>query len=184
MIEILISASRQGIIQLSVLTDALTIVYSMTLVVKKWNNSRGYIGAAYSIPMWGCLFGCRLDYTVLTPINRIVSAILLMALPFSQRGVLLFAIYLGGTGVPAYVLALAWCASSSTGHTKKTTANAMLQIGYCEMLFYTACCFLLMVKQVLGISSVLKFGGRNMRLDTWCHGQSFWLLVLSVRSFW
>ncbi|XAO26352.1 hypothetical protein I312_105189 [Cryptococcus bacillisporus CA1280] len=88
------------------------IIYSMTLVVKKWNNARGYIGAAYSIPI-------------------IVSAILLMALPFSQRGVLLFAIYLGGTGVPAYVLALAWCASSSTGHTKKTTANAMLQIGYC-----------------------------------------------------
>ncbi|ADV24803.1 hypothetical protein I305_02034 [Cryptococcus gattii E566] len=58
------------------------------------------------------------------------------------RGVLLFAIYLGGTGVPAYVLALAWCASSSTGHTKKTTANAMLQIGYCEILFYTACCFI------------------------------------------
>ncbi|KIR75308.1 membrane transporter [Cryptococcus deuterogattii CA1014] len=88
------------------------IIYSMTLVVKKWNNARGYIGAAYSIPI-------------------IVSAILLMTLPFSQRGVLLFAIYLGGTGVPAYVLALAWCASSSTGHTKKTTANAMLQIGYC-----------------------------------------------------
>lgn len=78
------------------------------------------------------------DDTVLTPIDRIVSAILLMTLPFSQRGALLFAIYLGGTGVPAYVLALAWCASSSTGHTKKTTANAMLQIGYCEMLFYIA----------------------------------------------
>lgn len=90
----------------------------------------------------GVCLAADLDYTVLTPINRIVSAILLMALPFSQRGVLLFAIYLGGTGVPAYVLALAWCASSSTGHTKKTTANAMLQIGYCEMLFYTACCFI------------------------------------------
>lgn len=90
----------------------------------------------------GDCLAADLDYIVLTPINRIVSAILLMTLPFSQRGVLLFAIYLGGTGVPAYVLALAWCASSSTGHTKKTTANAMLQIGYCEMLFYTACCFI------------------------------------------
>lgn len=90
----------------------------------------------------GDCLAADLDYIVLTPINRIVSAILLMTLPFSQRGVLLFAIYLGGTGVPAYVLALAWCASSSTGHTKKTTANAMLQIGYCEMLFYTARCFI------------------------------------------
>jgi hypothetical protein len=57
---------------------------------------------------------------------------LLIAVPFHLKGVLLFAIYILGFSTPSFVLALSWCAGSNTGHTKKTTTNAMLLIGYCE----------------------------------------------------
>ena len=87
-------------------------IYTSVLVIKKYPNSRAYVGACYSIP-------------------NIVSGILLIALPFTAQGALLFAIYLGGWGTPGFVLALSWCAATTTGHTKKTTTNAMLLIGYC-----------------------------------------------------
>ena len=61
-----------------------------------------------------------------------MGGVLLIAVPFHVKGVLLFAIYLTGFGTPAFVLALSWCAGSNAGHTKKTTTNAMLLIGYCE----------------------------------------------------
>ncbi|WWC66634.1 uncharacterized protein I206_100537 [Kwoniella pini CBS 10737] len=87
-------------------------IYSSVLVIKKFPNSRGYVGASYCLP-------------------NIISACLLIALPFTVKGGLLFAIYLGGVGTPGFVLSLSWCASSTSGHTKKTTTNAMLLIGYC-----------------------------------------------------
>ncbi|WVO23419.1 uncharacterized protein IAS62_004772 [Cryptococcus decagattii] len=87
-------------------------IWSSVLVIKKFPNSRGYVGASYSIP-------------------NIVSGILLVALPWTAKGALLFAVYLGGVGTPGFVLSLSWCSTSNTGHTKKATANAMLLIGYC-----------------------------------------------------
>jgi hypothetical protein len=40
-------------------------------------------------------------------------------------------LYLTGVGVPGFVLALALVNAANTGHTKKTTANAIFLIGYC-----------------------------------------------------
>lgn len=88
-------------------------IWSSVLVIKKLPNARGYVGASYSIP-------------------NIVSGILLVALPWTAKGALLFAVYLGGVGTPGFVLSLSWCSTSNTGHTKKATANAMLLIGYCK----------------------------------------------------
>ncbi|ORY27006.1 putative membrane transporter [Naematelia encephala] len=87
-------------------------IYSSTLIVKKVKNARGIVGACYFIP-------------------NIVSGIMLIALPWSNKGGLLTAVYLGGLGTPGFVLSLSWNAATNTGHTKKTTANAMLLIGYC-----------------------------------------------------
>lgn len=68
--------------------------------------------------------------------SSIVSGVMLISLPFTAQGALLFAIYLGGWGTPAFVLALSWCSETNAGHTKKTTTNAMLLIGYCELLVH------------------------------------------------
>ncbi|WVQ76152.1 hypothetical protein IAR50_005805 [Cryptococcus sp. DSM 104548] len=87
-------------------------IYSSVLVIKKWTNARGYVGAFYSVP-------------------NIISGVLMVALPWSCKGGLLFAMYLGGVGTPGFVLSLSWCSTTNTGHTKKATANAMLLIGYC-----------------------------------------------------
>jgi ACS family allantoate permease-like MFS transporter len=88
------------------------LVYSSTLLIKKYNNARAIIGACYFIP-------------------NIVSGIMMLTLPWSNQGGLLTSIYLGGLGTSGFVLALSWCAATNTGHTKKTTTNAMLLIGYC-----------------------------------------------------
>jgi hypothetical protein len=57
---------------------------------------------------------------------------MIVALPWSAKGALLSAIYIGSLGgAPSFVIALAWCTSTNAGHTKKTTANAMILIGYC-----------------------------------------------------
>jgi hypothetical protein len=81
-------------------------------VTRKVPNSRGIVGACYFIP-------------------NIVSGIMMVSLPWTSKGGLLAAVYLGGLGTPGFVLSLSWCAATNLGHTKKTTANAMLLIGYC-----------------------------------------------------
>lgn len=86
-------------------------IYTSVMVIKKFPNARAYVGASYSLP-------------------NILSGVVLIALPWSCQGGLLFAMYLGGWGTPGFVLALSWCAATNTGHTKKTTTNAMLLIGY------------------------------------------------------
>ncbi|ORY25069.1 putative membrane transporter [Naematelia encephala] len=87
-------------------------IFSSVMIIKRYPNARAYVGASYSIP-------------------SIISGILLIALPWTAKPGLLVGVYLGGFGTPGFVLALSWCAATNTGHTKKTTTNAMLLIGYC-----------------------------------------------------
>jgi ACS family allantoate permease-like MFS transporter len=65
---------------------------------------------------------------------------MMVSLPWTSKGGLLAAVYLGGLGMcfatscvdtnvvltlhvgtPGFVLSLSWCASTNLGHTKKTT---------------------------------------------------------------
>jgi hypothetical protein len=57
---------------------------------------------------------------------------MMVALPWGNKGALLAAMYMNQIGgASSFIIALGWCTSTNTGHTKKTTANAMLLIGYC-----------------------------------------------------
>ncbi|KAK4684969.1 hypothetical protein P7C73_g5191, partial [Tremellales sp. Uapishka_1] len=47
--------------------------------------------------------------------RSIISGIMIVSLPWSNKGGLLTAIYLGGVGTPGFVLALSWCAATNTG---------------------------------------------------------------------
>ncbi|EME82449.1 uncharacterized protein MYCFIDRAFT_40591 [Pseudocercospora fijiensis CIRAD86] len=87
-------------------------ILSAVWLFKKYPNSRAYLGAWYALP-------------------NIVSGILLVALPWSAQGALLFAMYISFWGGPDFIFAMAWLMATTAGHTKKTTANAMLFIGYC-----------------------------------------------------
>lgn len=88
-------------------------ILTATGLLKRYPNSRSYVAAVYYIP-------------------SIISAIMIITLPWSNKGGLLTAMYLGQLGIgPSFVIALAWCTTTSAGHTKKTTGNAMLLIGYC-----------------------------------------------------
>jgi len=60
----------------------------------------------------------------------IISAILLMALPWSDRWGLVTAIWLRSPGGIPYAVVMVWAANCSAGHTKKTTVIALYHIGY------------------------------------------------------
>lgn len=56
---------------------------------------------------------------------------MLIAVPWTAKGALLAGIYLTGFMTPPFVMTLSWNSLCSAGHTKKTTANMMVLVGYC-----------------------------------------------------
>ncbi|KIH91178.1 allantoate permease [Sporothrix brasiliensis 5110] len=77
----------------------------------KTKNARAWISAAsYILP--------------------IVSCIMLLTLPWSNRNGLLVAIYIRGTAGIAYSVVMIWAANCSAGHTKKTAVIALYHVGY------------------------------------------------------
>jgi MFS family permease len=81
------------------------------LILHRYPNARGWISALSYIPC-------------------IISVILLITLPNNRLGLLIsfYCVQLGGT--PAIVLSLTWITTTTSGHTKKLTQNAMWLIGY------------------------------------------------------
>ncbi|PPJ53046.1 hypothetical protein CBER1_11359 [Cercospora berteroae] len=60
----------------------------------------------------------------------IISCILLLSLPWSNRWGLLTAIWIRATGGIPYSVVMIWAANCSVGHTKKTTVIALYHVGY------------------------------------------------------
>ncbi|KAL1617602.1 hypothetical protein SLS56_010925 [Neofusicoccum ribis] len=84
---------------------------SAALVLAKTRNTRAWLSAAAYIP-------------------PIISCILLLTLPWSNRWGLLSAIWIRATGGIPYSVVMVWAANCSAGHTKKTTVIAMYHVGY------------------------------------------------------
>ncbi|KAK4705731.1 MFS transporter, ACS family, allantoate permease, partial [Phenoliferia sp. Uapishka_3] len=78
----------------------------------KFPNSRSILGMLYFIP-------------------NVLGAVLVIALPFSNKHGILGALYITGFGTTGFVIALAWLQASVSGHTKRTTAQAINLVGYC-----------------------------------------------------
>ncbi|KAL1908688.1 hypothetical protein Sste5344_005513 [Sporothrix stenoceras] len=77
----------------------------------KTKNTRSWVAAASYIP-------------------AIVSCIMLLTLPWTNRAGLLTAIYIRGTAGIAYSVVMIWAANCSAGHTKKTAVIALYHVGY------------------------------------------------------
>ncbi|CAK7200217.1 hypothetical protein SEUCBS139899_002908 [Sporothrix eucalyptigena] len=77
----------------------------------KTKNARAWVAAASYVP-------------------AIVSSIMLITLPWSNRAGLLVAIYIRGTAGIAYSVVMIWAANCSAGHTKKTAVIALYHVGY------------------------------------------------------
>lgn len=83
---------------------ALVSLGTAALILSRTKNARAWLSAgAYILP--------------------IVSCILLIALPWSNRAGLLAAIYMRAPGGIAYSVVMIWAANCSAGHTKKTTGE-------------------------------------------------------------
>lgn len=88
---------------------ALVSLGAAAFILSRTRNSRAWLSAgAYVLP--------------------IVSCIMLIALPWSNRAGLLAAIYMRAPGGIAYSVVMIWAANCSAGHTKKTTGE-FFQLG-------------------------------------------------------
>ncbi|SPO06348.1 probable permease of the major facilitator superfamily [Cephalotrichum gorgonifer] len=90
---------------------ALISLGTAALILWKTKNSRAWLSAAAYIP-------------------PIISCILLITLPWSNRWGLLVAIWIRATGGIPYSVVMIWAANCSAGHTKKTTVIALYHVGY------------------------------------------------------
>lgn len=83
---------------------ALVSLGTAAFILSRTKNARAWLSAgAYVLP--------------------IVSCIMLIALPWSNRAGLLAAIYMRAPGGIAYSVVMIWAANCSAGHTKKTTGQ-------------------------------------------------------------
>ncbi|KAK4496823.1 hypothetical protein PRZ48_012807 [Zasmidium cellare] len=73
---------------------------------------------------------CRAWLSVAAYIPPIVSCILLLFLPWSNRWGLIAAIWIRATGGIPYSVVMIWAANCSAGHTKKTTVIGLYHVGY------------------------------------------------------
>ncbi|KAL7941292.1 major facilitator superfamily domain-containing protein [Trichoderma barbatum] len=81
------------------------------IALHKTRNSRAWISLIAYVP-------------------AVISSVLLLALPWSNRWGLIVGVWLRyTTGVP-YAVVMIWAANASAGHTKKTTVIALYHIGY------------------------------------------------------
>ncbi|CAE6511582.1 unnamed protein product [Rhizoctonia solani] len=87
-------------------------IYTGVKLVEYFGYSRAYVGASYMV-------------------SDVLSAILVTTLPWSNKIGLLISIYLTDIGTTGYVLGLAWVTSSTAGHTKRSTTQAIMLSAYC-----------------------------------------------------
>ncbi|CAE6355636.1 unnamed protein product [Rhizoctonia solani] len=87
-------------------------IYTGVKLVEYFGYSRAYVGSTYMV-------------------SDVLSAILVTTLPWSKKTGLLISIYLTDIGTTGYVLGLAWVTSSTAGHTKRSTTQAIMLSAYC-----------------------------------------------------
>ncbi|KAL9624996.1 MAG: hypothetical protein Q9160_000725 [Pyrenula sp. 1 TL-2023] len=73
---------------------------------------------------------CRARLSSFSYLFCVVSSVLLMALPWSNKWGLVTGIWLRSPGGIPYSIVMIWAANCSAGHTKKTTVIALYHIGY------------------------------------------------------
>ncbi|KAJ7775503.1 major facilitator superfamily domain-containing protein [Mycena metata] len=75
--------------------------------------------------------GQRAYTSVIWKIPELLGAILINALPWSNKIGLLFSLWITGVGTTGFVISIAWVGSVTAGHTKRVTTNAIMLIAYC-----------------------------------------------------
>ncbi|KAH8803525.1 major facilitator superfamily domain-containing protein [Xylogone sp. PMI_703] len=114
--SLIINSFGFSVLETTLLGCVTGVTAFISLAIAAWllaytKNTRAWISAAaYVVPC--------------------ISAILLIALPWSDRWGLVTAIWLRSpTGIP-YAVVMVWAANCSAGHTKKTTVIALYHVGY------------------------------------------------------
>lgn len=87
------------------------VIFCTVTSATYWKNGRAYSGAiAYCVAIFG--------------------SILVNTLPSHDKVGLLFSYWISITSIAPFVVALAWVAATTAGHTKRITTNAVVMVGY------------------------------------------------------
>lgn len=113
------------------------------------------------------------------------AAVLLWQLPTSERGWLLFAMYLLPSAAAGYCVLMGLQIANTAGYTKRALASSGIFVGYCKLFFFYLFCFFL----CLFVYWTKKKGGIFCSLDTFIlhqtytyfYSNSFVLLLLLSR---
>ena len=131
---------------------ALVSLGTAAFILSRTKNARAWLSAgAYILP--------------------IVSCILLIALPWSNRAGLLAAIYMRAPGGIAYSVVMIWAANCSAGHTKKTTGG-LFQLGLMRHSANSLCQVIALYHVGYGLGNILSpqlFQGKYKPryIETW-----------------
>ncbi|KAG9123380.1 hypothetical protein FRC07_015013 [Ceratobasidium sp. 392] len=87
-------------------------IYTGVTLVEYFGDARAYVGSAYMV-------------------SDVLSAVLVISLPWSNKIGLLISVYLTDIGTTGYVLGLALVTSSTAGHTKRSTTQAIMLSAFC-----------------------------------------------------
>ena len=87
-------------------------VYVGVSLAAYFKDSIGYVGAFNYVPV-------------------VIGAILVNALPSSDRIGLLISNYVPGVSTASFALSIAWVTQTTAGHTKRVTMNAIMLIANC-----------------------------------------------------
>ncbi|KZS99641.1 MFS general substrate transporter [Laetiporus sulphureus 93-53] len=87
------------------------VIFCGVMSATYWKNGRAYTGA--------------LQYCV-----AILGSILVNTLPWSDKVGLLFSYWISINEIAPFVIMLAWVGSTTAGHTKRVTMNAIVMVGY------------------------------------------------------
>ncbi|KAF8878218.1 MFS general substrate transporter [Infundibulicybe gibba] len=87
-------------------------IWTGVSIASRFENSRAYVAVIYLVP-------------------NLVGVFMVNFLPWENKVGLLFSQWITVVGVTAFVLALSWVSSVTSGHTKRITVNAIMLSAYC-----------------------------------------------------
>ncbi|KAK0243317.1 major facilitator superfamily domain-containing protein [Armillaria nabsnona] len=91
---------------------AILAVWSGTAIAARIPNSQAWVGVIYLIPNLAAVF-------------------LMLFLSWDNKLGLLLTLFFADLGLTAFVLSLSWLSTTTAGHTKRITANAIMLSAYC-----------------------------------------------------
>ncbi|POS81019.1 allantoate permease [Diaporthe helianthi] len=116
-VPIIIKGFGFGVFETMLLSIPVGVIITLETLAISW--------VALKRPMWRCWISIACQFVA------IMAALLLWLLPLSERGGLLFGIFIIAFGIPPYILMTNTHVANTAGYTKRATSSAGIYVAYC-----------------------------------------------------